>query len=126
MLTEQKTAEKTTAQTVENLEKYVPPFTDIYKSKEGYHITLDMPGVAKENIKLKVENDELIVTGKINKPAEEPNYINREIFFNGYHRHFILPNDVDVEKIEASYANGVLKLFLHKKEEFKPKIIEIK
>jgi len=104
----------------------VAPFTDIYVSKEGYHILLDMPGVSKENFKLKVDNDELIVTGKKQSGEGSRKYLNNEIFYNGFHRHFVLPNDVDTDKIDASYQDGVLKLMLHKKEEFKPKFIEIK
>jgi len=107
-------------------EKYVAPYTDIYISKEGYQLFLDMPGIKKENFNVKVNNDELIVTGKKNFEAAKSEYLANEIFYNGFHRHFVLPNDVDTDKIDAAYENGVLKLLLHKREEFKPKLIEIK
>jgi len=110
----------------EVVDSLVAPFTDIYVSKEGYHLLLDMPGVSKENFKLKIDNDELIVTGKKQNGDKDRKYVNNEIFYNGFHRHFVLPNDVDTDKIDASYQDGVLKLMLHKKEEFKPKFIEIK
>jgi HSP20 family protein len=108
------------------IDNLVAPLTDIYVSKEGYQIFLDMPGVAKENFNLKVDEDELIVTGKKENSSKPQKFLNNEIFYSGFHRHFILPNDIDKNKIDASYQDGVLKLFLHKKEEAKPKVIEIK
>jgi len=107
-------------------EKFISPYTDIIASKDGYQLFLDMPGIAKEDFKVKIVNDELIVTGK--KQNDENNYkhLYNEILYSGYHRHFALPNDVDPDKIEASYKDGVLKLFLHKKEAAIPKFIEIK
>jgi HSP20 family protein len=109
-----------------NAETLVPPFTDIYISNEGYQLFLDMPGISKKNFKVKVDNDELIVTGKKTDAERNHKYLNNEIFYSGFHRHFVLPNDVDSDKIDASYKDGVLKLFIHKREEFKPKLIEIK
>lgn len=46
--------------------------------------------------------------------------------YSGFERTFVLPADVDIDKIEASYNNGVLSITLNKKEEYKPKLIEIK
>jgi HSP20 family protein len=106
-------------------ENLVAPLTDIYVSKDGYQIFLDMPGVAKENFNLKVDSDELIVTGKKENSPKPPKYLSNEIFYSGFHRHFVLPKDVDTDKIDASYQDGVLKLFLHKRDEAKPRIIEI-
>jgi len=105
---------------------YVAPFADIFETKENYTILLDMPGVSKDNFKVKVDDDELVLTGNIKNGTDDQNYIYNEIFYTGYHRRFILPNNVNVEKIEAHYENGVLSLVLNKKEEFKPKLIEIK
>lgn len=107
-------------------EKLIAPYTDIVVSQDGYQLFMDMPGIAKENFNVKIDNDELIVTGKKQNSDGNQKQIYNEIYYSGYHRHFILPNDVDSEKIDASYKDGVLKLYLHKKEEAKPKVIEIK
>jgi len=128
MFNDQNISEKKLEKNIVNDEtgKFIAPFADIYTSKEGYHILLDIPGVLKENLKIQVEKDELVVTGKISNGDKNVKQLYNEIFYDGYHRHFILPDDVDTDKIEANYDNGVLSLTLNKKEEFKPKLIEIK
>ncbi len=107
--------------------KPVVPYADIFSSVSGYHINLDMPGVTKEKFNLKVENGELVVKGELEPLTEkESEYYYNEIDHTGYERTFVLPNEIDPDKIEATYADGVLKLTLNKKEELKPKLIEIK
>jgi HSP20 family protein len=112
--------------TEEKNEYLVAPRADVYYTTDGYHVLLDMPGVSKSDINLKVEEDELIVTGKIQEQPKDYEIVYNEICYDGYHRHFIIPNDVDKNKISAKYENGVLDLFLQKGEEYKPKFIEIK
>jgi HSP20 family protein len=106
---------------------WVVPYADIFSSENGYHINLDMPGVQKEKLNLKVDSEELLVKGELQKNGiEDSEYYFDEMSYAGYQRTFILPKDIDPEKIEASYENGVLKLTLNKKEECKTKLIEIK
>jgi len=126
MLDESKSLEKNYLDNETNNENYVSPVADIYATKDGYHLVLDMPGVSKENFKLKIDNDELSIIGKKSNGHKDYESLYNEIFYSGYNRVFVLPNDVNTDKIDANYENGVLKLFLHKKEEYKPKIIEIK
>jgi len=126
MLNESKSLEKNYLDDETNNGNYVSPVADIYATKDGYHLILDMPGVSKEDFKLKIDNDELLVSGKKSNGHKEYESLYNEIFYSGYNRAFVLPNDVNTDKIDANYENGVLKLFLHKKEEYKPKIIEIK
>lgn len=101
------------------------PYADIFTTDYGYKIDIDMPGVSKDKFSIKVDNDELLVKGELDKTADGDYYYN-EIDYSGYERSFILPDDVDTDKIEAVYNNGVLTLTLNKKEQFKPKLIEIK
>jgi len=128
MNTEVKTSTATSEalKTEERNDYLVAPRADVYYTNEGYHVLLDMPGVSKNDIKLKVEEDELIVTGKLPEQPKDYEIVYNEICYDGFHRHFIIPNDVDKNKITAKYENGVLDLFLQKGEEFKPKLIEIK
>jgi len=126
MSNESKSLEKNYLNDETNNENYVSPVADIYATKDGYHIVLDMPGVSKENFKLKIDNDELLISGKKSNGHKEYESLYNEIFYSGYNRVFLLPNDVNTDKIDANYENGVLKLFLHKKEEYKPRFIEIK
>jgi len=101
------------------------PYSDIFAYENGYRINIDMPGVPKDKFSVKVDQDELLVKGEIDKTVEKEYYFN-EMNYSGYERTFVLPDDVDIDKIEASYNNGVLSITLNKKEEFKPKLIEIK
>jgi len=126
MLNESKSLEKNYLNDETNNENYVSPVADIYATKDDYHLVLDMPGVSKENFKLKIDNDELSIIGKKSNGHKDFESLYNEIFYSGYNRVFVLPNDVNTDKIDANYENGVLKLFLHKKEEYKPKTIEIK
>jgi HSP20 family protein len=107
--------------------RWIVPYADIFSSEDGYHINLDMPGVLKEKLNLKVNSEELLVKGEF----EQSDFKDEECYYNelnhaGYERTFILPNEIDPDKISAVYENGVLKLTLNKKSEYKPKLIEIK
>jgi HSP20 family protein len=97
-----------------------------FSSENGYHINLDMPGVPKDKFNLKIDSEELLVKGELDNNNKDSEYYYNEMNYAGYQRTFVLPRDIDPDKIEAAYENGVLRLTLNKKEEFKPKIIEIK
>ena len=63
---------------------------------------------------------------KLEKKEEKENYTRIESFFGRFERSFKLPADADVDNIEAKYENGVLKIFIPKKEKSSGKKIEIK
>ncbi len=105
----------------------VTPPVDIYELEDGVVLFADMPGVTKENLDVQVDKNVLTIKGEIGDVVPKditPLYVE----FNGkaYERAFTLGPDVDVSKIEASMNAGVLKIFLPKSEEVKPKKIEIK
>lgn len=85
----------------------------IEETEGAYLIQLDLPGVKKTDLKIALEGQHLVVEG-----ARK----NRE----GVRKVYSLPDDVDHERIEAQLSDGVLELALHKKEQAKPKSIEIK
>ncbi len=103
----------------------VPP-VDIYEKEDGVILLADMPGVSKEKIDVQVDKNVLTIRGEIGEVVPQdikPLYAE----FNGkaYERAFTLSPDVDVSKIEAHMNSGVLKIFLPKAEDFKPKKIEV-
>jgi len=104
---------------------YITPPADLYETQDSYMIFLDMPGVSKDDLNVKVIDNRLIVQGKfeIEKPKDSEVLFN-EIEKGEYRREFILSGDVDRNKIEAKLVNGVLTLTLAKREESKE--IEIK
>ncbi|MBF0498801.1 MAG: Hsp20/alpha crystallin family protein [Candidatus Riflebacteria bacterium] len=106
-------------------ERYVQPLVDIYETKDGLTVVADMPGVPKENLNIKVENDILTIEGHMTKPDRELNF-EREFEFVSFFRQFELSEAVDREKIAASIVNGVLTVNLPKTESQKPRQITVR
>lgn len=102
---------------------------DIYEKDGNYHIEMDVPGFSKDEIKIEMSDDYLIITAeKINEVNndENKNYIHKERTYGKYQRSFHL-RDLDSSNINAEFSNGVLKIVVPKKEEqTNKKYIEIK
>jgi len=106
-------------------EKYVSPPVDIYEMAEGLVVKADLPGVAREGLDVRVENNTLTIRGKAAHAAPgEPIY--REYGLVNFFRQFELNDRVDQHKISAELKHGVLTLNLPKAEEAKPRKIEVK
>lgn len=102
---------------------------NINENAEGYHLEFNVPGRSKEDFKINVDNGLLTVIYEKKEPSENKDIksIKREFSFNSFKRSFSLDNKINTEAIEAKYENGLLKVFLPKKEEVKnsPKQISI-
>jgi len=103
------------------------PAVDIYDSKDSILVKADIPGMKKEEIDVSVHNDCLIIKGekKQEKEIKEKDFVRTERFYGSFNRTIRLPAEVDAEKVNATYKNGVLELVLPKKEDAKPKQIKI-
>ncbi|CAH0305751.1 18 kDa heat shock protein [Pedobacter sp. Bi27] len=97
------------------------PAVNILESGEEYDIELAAPGLKKEDFKISVERDMLTIsTGQYSENnTSEKTYNRREFSYSAFTRAFTLPESADVDRIQASYIDGVLKLTLPKKEEAK-------
>jgi HSP20 family protein len=105
------------------------PNVDITESETGYAIKADLPGLAKEDIKVSIENGVLSISGEKKREVEKKekdNYYHFERSYGRFCRSFTLPTHVDGKNIEAKYNNGVLEVHLKKTEESRPKAIEVK
>jgi HSP20 family protein len=105
------------------------PNVDITETDAGYTIRADLPGLAREDIKVSVEDGALSISGekKLEVEKKEKNrYYHLERSYGRFSRSFSLPTNVDGKNIEAKYNNGVLEVHLKKSEESKPKAIEVK
>ncbi|HEU4637937.1 MAG TPA: Hsp20/alpha crystallin family protein, partial [Candidatus Binatia bacterium] len=101
-------------------ERYVTPPVDIYETGEGLVVKADLPGVDKENLDVRVENNLLSIRGRATHAAPgDPIY--REYGLINFFRQFELNERVDQSKISADLKNGVLTLNLPKAEEAKPR-----
>lgn len=108
-------------------ESWVAPLIDIYETNDDFFLVANMPGVSREDVKVKIEEGDLIIMGRINfKDEISRKYILKEIDSSNFYRKFKLSESVDEEKIDAKLENGRLTIHLPKVERVKPKTIEIK
>ena len=120
--------ERTTAHREEtrSQERYVTPPVDIYENGDGLVVKADLPGVAKENLDVRVENGLLTIQTNPAQIAGNGAPIYREYQLANFFRQFELSDKVDQQKISADLQHGVLTLKLPRAEEAKPKRIEVK
>lgn len=110
----------------------VSGFVPVVNTREGesaFHIDVDLPGVKKEDIKVDMKKDILTISGerKTKDEIKEDDYYKVETTFGKFSRSFTLPENVDIENIEARSDSGVLEVIIPKLEEAKVnKSIEIK
>lgn len=118
---------KKVADTFDNIASHLP-FANLAKKEDAtFHIEVDLPGVKKEDIDLKVEDNILVVRAlrKFKNEVKKEDYYICESSFGKMERRFVLPETVDSSKIEASYNDGRLEISLHKTEQAQPKSIKI-
>ena len=103
------------------------PVVDIYDEKDQVIITAELPGVDKKDILVDVKDRVLTLKGErsADNEVKEGDFYRRERCFGKFERAFTLPVDVDLDKIAATYKEGILKLEIPKPEEQKPKKISI-
>jgi HSP20 family protein len=102
----------------------VPAYA-VRDEKDAVYLTIEMPGVDKENVDITVENNQLQVRGTRNT-EESGRYHIRERRSGDFVRSFTVDDTVDTDHIDASMEHGVLRLKLGMKEHAKPRKIEVK
>lgn len=97
------------------------PAVNISESADHYHIELAAPGLKKDDFRVSVERDVLTISTETKNEnlSEGRTYNRKEYSYSAFTRSFTLPESADIEKISASYNDGILKLELPKKEEAK-------
>jgi HSP20 family protein len=104
------------------------PSCDINENKEHYLVSFDMPGVKKENIKIEVKGNTLMISGERQRDFKDSNAeaaIRNERVYGKFERTFELPSSINSERIEAHYDNGVLNIALPKSEAAKGRTVQI-
>lgn len=101
---------------------------DIYHTDKEIVILAPIAGVTKEDIKLSVTEDVLVISGerKLSEEVPEENYYTRECFFGSFSRSIVLPEEADVKNISASFDLNILEVRIPKAEKEHTKIIKIK
>ena len=103
------------------------PTTDIYETGNSLTVVMEMPGVDKKDVELRLEDDVLKVDGRLDfakYQGLQPVYTEYNI--GHYSRSFSLSSKIDQSKISAEMNDGVLSLVLPKVEETKPRTIQVK
>ena len=104
---------------------FVPP-TDIFETEEALTLTLEMPGVAKDRVEVRVENDVLTIEGRIDYgPYENLRPLYTEYNVGNYARTFQLSSKIEQEGISAALKDGVMTLVLPKVERAKARKIQV-
>ena len=104
----------------------LPP-VDVIEDADGITLYADLPGVAKDQLHIQVEADNLTIEGEVtlNTPAEmAASHVEVEV--PRYRRVFTLSKELDSSKVSAEFRHGVLKLRIPKAEHAQPRRIDIK
>ena len=103
------------------------PRIDISETDAAYKIEAELPGINQKEIDVKIDNNILTIKGKKEdiKAEKEKNYHLRERYYGAFQRSISLPNNIEPEKIKASFENGVLNISVPKNDKRTPKKIEI-
>ena len=103
--------------------------TDVKDTEHGYEITMNLPGVKKEDVKAALKDGYLTISATSDSKKEEKNdkgqYIRRERYTGSCSRSFYVGEDIQQEDVKAEFKHGILKLFVPKKEA-KPAVEEKK
>lgn len=107
-------------------ERYFVPAVDIYETEEAVTVLADMPGVAKDGVEIRLEDDTLTIKGtKGGNGGKDERMLLKEFESGHYLRRFTMAEVIDQAKIEATMADGVLTLKLPKVEPAKPRKIVV-
>ncbi|UCF99897.1 MAG: Hsp20/alpha crystallin family protein [Spirochaetaceae bacterium] len=104
------------------------PAVDVRETDSEYQMEVELPGLTDKDIELNVEDNILTLSSKKEESKEEKKngYLIRERRNNEFARTFVLPKDVERDKIKAEFKNGLLVVNIPKKPEAKPRKIDVK
>lgn len=97
------------------------PAVNITEHKDAYEVSLAVPGMKKEDFKIDVDGNMLTISSEKEESKEEKDkkFTRKEYNYSSFSRSFTLPEEINREKIDAKYNNGILKISLPRKEEAK-------
>ncbi len=121
------TGQSTQAQETSESGYVLRPPVNVFEDAEGITLEADMPGVSKDQLKLKVDRDSLLVEGDIHFDMPEGmEALHADIRATRYSRSFALSRELDTESIDASLKDGVLTLRIPKRAEVRPHKIDVR
>ena len=106
--------------------RYIKPRYAVHEAENGQlNVRVEMPGVSKENLDIRVENNEMRVIGR-REPEKDEHYLLQERPQGDFLQTFTLDQTVDQGKVDATLEKGILKIRLDLKEQVKPRTIKIR
>lgn len=102
------------------------PAVDIFENESGITVQADMPGVSKDRLDVHIDSDTLSIEGRAVIPMPEGmDALHADIRSTHYQRSFSLSRELDTDRIQAGLKDGVLTLRIPKREEHRPRRIEV-
>ena len=102
------------------------PAVDVAEDAERIHVKVEVPGMEEKDLRVHYEDGLLTISGERQfERREDRSYLRIERAYGSFTRSFTLPRSVDPSRINASYKSGVLEIEIPKKEEARPRQIEI-
>jgi HSP20 family protein len=97
------------------------PAVNITEQKNEYLVSLAVPGLKKDDFKIDIDGNMLTISSEKEETKEEKDkkFTRKEYNYSSFSRSFTLPDEINKEKIDAKYENGILKIALPRKEEAK-------
>jgi len=103
------------------------PAVNVYETKDEYVFQTELPGWRRDEVSINFENQTLTVSGQHDLMADDDRQYHRvEGFYGQFTRSFTLPTLVDFDHVEAELKDGILTIHLPKREEAKPRQIEVR
>lgn len=104
------------------------PLVDIAEDAREYLIKVELPEVAKDDVKVTVEGGTLTISGERKAEKEEKGrkFHRVERYYGRFVRSFNIPDDAEADNVKAEFKDGVLRVHLAKSEKARPKQIEVK
>jgi HSP20 family protein len=101
------------------------PTVDIHENADGYHLSVDLPGVTPDQIEVTADKGVLSIRGERMVVHEDKDLKRSERIFGSFQREFSMPDNADLDRIEAKSDHGVLTVFVPKTAKVEPKRITV-
>lgn len=103
---------------------WLPP-VDVKEEEEEFVLFVDLPGINEKEVEITVVGDQLTIKGERKALEDREKFLRRERAFGPFNRSFLLRVPVEVDKVSATYKNGVLEIHLPKSSATKPRKINV-